>query len=359
MNRTAGRLLAATTIALFGIGLSADAFGDFTMKRIVRCDKGMNVQDALDRNILSLPMEIFLVGTCEGFEIEQDDVEISALHDHSCPGATVAGGILLNGTQRVDIRCIAVTAGDEIGGIFLYSSSALIEEVDIWGTNDIGLGLGGGSYAEVMNSTIRDNGEGVSIERSNASFEEVYVTGNSGLGVNVEHNSSLEFLDGLIAENERNGVWVSFGSNLVIGGTRIVENGRGGIGLVDGSTAVIEEVELLDNGQLGFGSALFILRNSSALILDTSIVGNRTGIYLRQHSVADIRGGTRIEGNTVRGLRLRGDSGVILAADTYIPANGVTGTAIICDDKESSVQIDPDAVAAGLIGPIDCPDVEF
>jgi hypothetical protein len=38
MNRNAGQLPVATTIALFGISLSADAFADFTIKRIVRVD---------------------------------------------------------------------------------------------------------------------------------------------------------------------------------------------------------------------------------------------------------------------------------------------------------------------------------
>ena len=39
-------------------------------KRIVRCDKGENVQHVLDKNILALPMEIKLVGECSGFDIK-------------------------------------------------------------------------------------------------------------------------------------------------------------------------------------------------------------------------------------------------------------------------------------------------
>lgn len=360
MNRRSGKLLVAATIALFGVSLGTSAFADFTIKRIVRCDRGMNVQDVLDRNILSLPMEVFLVGTCDGFEIEQDDVEISALHDHACPGATVAGGILLNGTQRIDIRCIAVTAGDEIGGIFLYSSNATIEDVDIWGTNDTGLALGGGSYAEVTNSTIRDNGEGVSIERSNASFEETYVSGNSGFGVIVEHNSSLEFIDGSITGNDSNGIRVTDGSNLVLDGTWMAENGRSAIGLLNGSMGQIASAELVDNGQLGVGGGVFMRRNSTAQILGTNILRNSgNGVAVRGHSFAEIGGGTRIEENGIRGMRLREDSGATLADDTYIPGSGDDGIAIYCDDSESSVLFDPAAVITGLIGPVDCTGFEL
>ena len=53
----------------------------------------------------------------------------------SCPGATVDGGILLNGALRIELRCIAVTGGDEdFGGIEATESKALLEDVEIIGS---------------------------------------------------------------------------------------------------------------------------------------------------------------------------------------------------------------------------------
>ena len=40
MNRKRMSVFVATIIALLGVSISSNAFADFTVKRIVRCDKG-------------------------------------------------------------------------------------------------------------------------------------------------------------------------------------------------------------------------------------------------------------------------------------------------------------------------------
>ena len=40
MNRKRMSVFVATIIALLGVSISSSAFADFTVKRIVRCDKG-------------------------------------------------------------------------------------------------------------------------------------------------------------------------------------------------------------------------------------------------------------------------------------------------------------------------------
>jgi hypothetical protein len=340
------------TMALACVSLSLGFLGNnaHAWEYIVRCDKGMNVQRILDSNWLSLPMTLRLVGTCPGFTIEHDDITIAARNDNACPRATVDGGIFINGAHRTELRCIAVTGAEDGAGIFVRGGTATLEEVIIEDNDDIGLSLGSNAYVDVFSSTIRNNGEGIGIERSNASIDDTYVTANAENGVTVEHNSSLEFIEGSLADNGGRGVNVTASSALVLDGTT-VSNNSSGVGVDTGSTAQINYANIVNNTRTG----LAINLNSSVDVVGGTIAGNlRNGIFLARHSMARIQDSAQIVNNSGYGIRMVLDAGVDLRSGTNVPANG-SGYAVFCDSKESSVNYDSSVV----IGPIDCIDPDF
>lgn len=341
-------LCLAAVIAFLGVGASADANAGLRFTRIVRCDWGANVQQILDRNVLSLPIELRLVGTCAGFNITQDDVVITARDDGICPGATVQGGIKAEGVHRLKLRCIAVTGASEHPGVTILGGTASLEDVSIVGNEGIGLSLGQNAYVEVSRGSISGNGtEGVYMKGSRASLKDTQVSGNEGIGILTEQ-SSLELVGGSITNNDSSGIRLTAGSSLVFdgtsveGGAPVSNNGSAGVAVLSGSDAGIETARITNNGRLGPGSGLF-LRRSSVEIFDSTLLGNTAAATLAQHSMVVI-GGTELS----QGMRLRNDSGAILRGETSLDF-------VICDDKESSIDIDDDAT----VGDIYCPDPDF
>jgi len=349
--RKALALCVAAVIALLGVGVSADAKAGFYFPRVVRCDWGMNVQQILDSNVLSLPIELRLVGTCTGFNITQDDVVITARDDGVCPGATVQGGITADGVHRLKLRCIAVTGASDKAGVTLLGGAASLEDVSILGNSGIGLALGQNAYVEVSRGSISGNsGDGVYLKGSQASLKGADVSFNQGAGILVEYKSSLELVGGKVMDNGSAGIRATRGSLLVLDGTSLLgvtsvsNNGRAGVSVQIGSDADIAGANIEDNGQVGPGSGVFLV-NASVEIDNSTISGNVTGVALRQHSFAVI-GDTELVGNT-NGIRLFTDSGAILDEGTSV-------NTVECDGKESSIEIN-----GAMVESLDCPDPDF
>ena len=362
MNRKLFGIFAIPVVALLLMAASSDANANFTIKKIVDCDKGMDVQRVLDKNIFGLPMELKLVGTCDGFEITRDDISIAPLHGHSCPGATVDGGIFLNGAVRIELSCIAVTGGGEdFAGIEATESKALIEDVLMVGLDAVALQSTGHSSIEMIGGIIANNNDtGVVVDSTSlAFFEGTQIMDNRGSGVDMSEGSSAHFWGVSISDNDNNGIFADTKSVVHMEGGEVLNNGRAGINLDGASFADLHGVTLADNGRLGPGSGIFMHGSSSARISGCTMTRNRSGLALIEHSFANVANMTQIFDNRSRGIFLRADSGVILAPDTNVPTQGSWISAISCADKESSAQFDWDAVAAGLIGDINCPDVDF
>jgi len=330
MNRNTGKLLVAATIALFGIGLSADAFADLTIKKIVRCDKGMDVQNVLDRNILGLPMEILLVGPCDGFEIYQDDVFISSKHDHDCPGATVDGGIFLNSAHRIELNCLAVT-GAEDGIAIIGGSNVSLDDMAIYENTRLGVLVNDGGAVSIWTSSISNNGAGISVEGGSVLLGDSQVVGNTGFGIRVTASSTLSLEYAEVSENGGGGVRVDGGSNFRFVESDFIMNGGSGISLQENSS----------------------LRSNGGTIADNT----RSGIFLSWLSTARIFGGSEggpsIFGNE-NGITITTGSAVHVGSSAVIPDNN-SGFAIVCFDDESSVRID---APESDIGAIDCTDFD-
>ncbi len=361
MKTRSFRLLVAPIVVLLGMIVSSTANADLTIRKVINCDRGGDVQRALDRNIWSLPMKLRLVGRCSGFEIRRDDVSIAPLHGHACPGAWVDGTIHLDDAQRVQIRCIEVTV-DEDPGIDAFGSTALLVDVDLSDNGGAGLESTGYSSIEMQRGSITGNGDaGVNVDgKGSARIEGTHIAGNGGAGISASQNSLVFVADGWIIDNDGSGILLQSSSVATVDDMTISDNGRAGVAVLSGSEVAIEGSTISDNGTDGPGSGVFARLNSSVEIVSSIISGNLAGVAVREHSFADISGThevdgeTRITNNSLPGITLTNDSGVILGAGTFVPNNGSIN-AVECRDKESSIAVNP----AAVVGSIDCPDRDF
>jgi len=350
MNRNLLSLCVVTLALLTGVGANAGVFGNSDRGKVVNCDKGMNPQHFLDQRLFSRPIKLYLVGTCPALTIERDDVLIAGHPDVGCPGATV-NGIIVNASDRVELRCLKVTesTNDDDTGIWFFSGTGTLYNVEIVHNNGVGLLLGSGAYVEMFDSFASYNNEGIVVERSSASLENVIVNNNDGAGLMIEHNSSVEFLDGLVGWNGGSGFVVRTNSSLEVDSTHIPQNGESGINARDSAFVNVEGGSITDNGQaITNRSGIFLYNNSTGNVTDVMISANQTGIGVYLNSTANVQGGTTLDANRANGMTLRYDSSAIVGPGVQIPPNG-SGLAIVCHDTESSVSI-----RSGGVGPSDC-----
>jgi hypothetical protein len=321
-----------------------------TKQFVVRCDEGQTVQSFLDRYGAHRKMALDLVGICSGFTITHDDVSIAPLYDEACPGATVNGKIEVDGVRRIGMRCIDIVGLD--GGVLVLGGRAFLEDVNIYGSDDIGIEIRDGGALDMFGGSVTNHVEGVSLEAGFAQFEDTDISNNADNGVSVEKNSYFELGGGLITNNGDRGVNVSSSSVLVLDGTT-VSNNHSGVGVDDSSTAYIENATIENSTRTG----LAVNMNSSVDVVGGTIEGNHwNGIFVARHSMARIQGGAQIINNSRYGIRMILDAGVDLRPGTTVWGNW--RGPVLCDGKESSVNFDP-SVIMEPISLDDCPDPEF
>jgi len=350
MYRKSMRLFVVPVVALLLMAVSSDANAGTTIKRIVKCDKGMSVQHILDSNIFSLPMELKLVGTCDSFEITKDYVSIAPLHNHSCPGATVEGWIAIEGAHGIKLSCLEVVGPD--GGVLMFGGQALLEDVHISGNSDAGIEMSAHAMIEVIGGSITNHGDGVALESGHAVFEDVEISNNAS-GVRAENNSYVEFGGGTVMNNGEYGI--SIGSSSVFNSEYLTvsNNGRNGIIVSGNSRAEIFDTVITDHTRSG----LVIADNSSVRWGGGKIAENDWhGIFVASHSMAQVQGGAEIVNNKRYGIRLTLDAGVNLRQPAKVWGNW--RGPVQCEGKESSIQFDP-LVEMEPISLDDCPDIEF
>lgn len=347
-------VLACFSISLCPIGNAVHAEEDDeitqTKQFVVRCDEGQTIQNFLDRYGAHRKMALYLVGTCPGFMITSDDISVAPLFDATCPGATVNGKIEVDGARRIGIRCIDVAGSD--GGVLVLGGRAFLEDVNIYGSDDIGVEIRDGGTLDMFGGSVSNHAEGVSLEAGFAQFEDTDILNNASNGVSVAKNSYFELVGGSITNNGGRGVNVSSSSALVLGGTT-VSNNRFGVGVDGGSTAYIENAIIENSTRTG----LAVNMNSSVDVAGGTIVGNGwNGIFVARHSMARIGSGAQVINNSRYGIRMILDAGVDLRPGTTVWGNW--RGPVLCEGKESSVNFDP-SVVMEPISLVDCPDMEF
>jgi len=352
MNRKLLSLLVSPTGALLLIAVSSNAYADFTIEETVDCAVA-DVQQVLDDNIYSLPMELKLIGACAGFEITQDDVSIAPLDDSVCPGATVAGEISMEGAHRIKLSCMEV-AGP--GGVVMLGSYAVLEDMLIAGGEGVIVDVG---QIEVYRGSIVYNEEGIALQSGYAVIEDVDISNNAGDAIRAENNSYVEFGGGTVMDNGEYGVSIRSSSVLSMEETIVSNNGLSGVFVGGSSRADIIDAVATGNRRSGMA----ITDNSSVRWNGGRIAGNNwNGIFVTAHSTLRVLPGelqegqaTEIVDNGRAGIYLTRDAGAQLYG-AYIPPNG-NGSAIKCEGREASVDFDRSPLIVKKF--VDCNDPSF
>jgi hypothetical protein len=334
------------------MAVSSDANADDPI--IVDCAVD-DVQDVLDSNVLSLPMELKLIGTCDGFEITKDDVSIGPLDNSLCPGATVEGWLSIEGAHRIKLSCLEVAGPD--GGVGMLGSHAVLEDMHISGYGDVGIEMNAHAFIEMIGGSVKNHGDGVTLESSHAILDDVEISNNAS-GIRAENNSYVEF-GGIVMNNDEYGISIASSSVFNTEESTFSNNGRTGI-FIGGSS----RADIIDSVITGHTrSGLAIADNSSVRWNGGRIAGNGwNGIFVTSHSTLRVLPGelqegqaTEIVDNGRAGIHLARDAGAQLSG-AYIPPNG-NGSAIRCDGKEASVDYSSSPLIVKKY--VDCSDPDF
>ena len=333
MNRKSISLLVAPIVALLVMAVSSNANADDPIIVDVDCDVD-DVQDILDNNIFSFPMELKLDGICDGFEITKDNVSIAPLDNSLCPGATVEGHIAIEGARGFKLSCVKIVGPD--GGVSMWGGQALLEDVDIIGNSDAGIEMSAHALIEMIGGSVRHHGNGVAMESGHAILEEVEIS-NNATGVSAENNSYVEFGGGTVMNNSEYGIDIA--SSSVLDSERLTVSNNGWVGILVGGNSRADIFAAVITGHTRSGLA--VTDSSSVRLSGGTIAQNAwNGIFLAWHSTLRVFPGE--EGQATEILD-NGRSGIFLARDAgaqiigaYIPPNG-NGSAIKCDGREASV----------------------
>ena len=342
-------LVVAAAALLLAISASTNASWFKDRGMVVNCDKGMNPQQILDTRFFARPLELQLVGTCPGFSIRRDDVTVTAKYDEACPGATVEGSIEITGADRVELSCLMVTGNIEQPGVHVAGGLVTLNDMDITHNDATGLRITAGAHVTVSHSLVQYNDDGVLVDKADAKFERSIINSNRGTGLTAVSNSSVEFLVSTASWNDATGLNIGTGSSLNLVNSDVQSNGLTGIGLTGGSTAIIEAAGISDNGRLNpRRSGVFLRQSANAIITNSWLARNNSGITATVHSSVRLGDGVQIFDNRWTGVGLNRDSAAVIR-------DGAVIDAITCDAEESSAAISGGAV----IGLIDCPDIDF
>lgn len=344
MKRRFGLYLAVTVVSLL-----IAAPGTAAKPGTVNCDKNDSLAKALASGAGSAEtLVINVVGTCyESVTINRDRVRI--VGDGN---TTIVGRIRVFGSDNVQFASLAITGTDN--GLTIRNSRVRLIDVRITGNEGVGIDLDESASIQMNGGEVSDNaGTGVSLTGSYARFSDTQVTGNSGSGIGATGASTVQISGGAVSNNDGHGIDMMYSSALSLWGTELSGNGA-----VEGYGA---HFGFGSSGDLNFatitansGEGVEAFANSVVSINGGFVFGNdHHGVSLGLDSVGNLID-VQIYDNAAQGALLWAGSSLFISGDTNIPPNGA-GWSVQCDGKESSLQVhDPATVAA-----VDCPDPDF
>ena len=350
-GRYAAKAALAAAVCILSIGFQSDAVasGFNPGERVVRCDLGQQVQDVLDRQAFwRRPQTLTLVGTCDGFTIDRDDVTIRGVDDASCRGAIILGTVINNGARRTRFSCLAL---DGVGtGMVVKDGDVELQGILVDGM-PVGIEITQGGHAELIGGAIRVSDAGVLVEQGTVEIEGTDFRlfsgppSNTPYGLRLQSNSHatirggfFEYLDSVRGPT----VEVKGSSSLEIEDTVMQGNGVSGAGLLvrDGSNATLTNVSIFNYRFNG----IRVQRNSSLQLEGGEISGNDfRGIRLDDHSSATISDAS-IVGHGRVSILLTGDSGLRVGGE-FLQVESFD-----CEDDESSVEFDDGSTPFGCTG---------
>ena len=322
------KLTLTRRVVAIAAGLILAATSAHAGVRVVNCDEGDSLQNAIDAGAGSAKViEIELYGTCEeDIRINRDGVAIVG------DGATVIDGDVrlynADGTVFEDLNLTG-------SGLRVVHSRARLRFVNIFGNEGYGVSVLQNGMLVCINCRIEYNtAEGVVLDNGSARLRNTIVEHNGGNGIMVTNNGFLRLEGGGVADNGVHGVQATVSSALSIDGSIVSDNDAYGVFLDLASSGTISNTVIQENS----GEGLEAVANSAVTISGGSIGSNgHHGVSLIFHSTARLAD-VEIFDNNGSGVYLDLDSGLMIDPGTDIPPNA-TGWAVECADQESSAII--------------------
>jgi parallel beta-helix repeat protein len=178
----------------------------------VNCDSGQTISAALAQGATLVKVS----GTCtETVEILRDDVTIQGMG-----GATLNGGISINGARRILIKNLTIkngAAASDVGMVDVFldgGASATLDNVKVKKAS-VGVYATGSSFVEVRNGSLFDNNEsGLWIDyASSGRVDGSQFQNSSDVGIFASRSSALKLTNNTV-QNNFSGVAVSTNASI-------------------------------------------------------------------------------------------------------------------------------------------------
>ena len=271
-----------TLIASVAISLDGRAQDVGNAGTIVNCEAGASLPAAVA--LAQVNETLILRGSCAGPVIVTTD----GLTLRGIGGASIQGQqkdvITVNGAQRISLMNLKVTGGN--------------------------------------NGVVTENGAQVNLQN-------VTITGNALVGLQLEANSAATVSGGSANGNALNGIDVESTSSLTITGTySVVGNGVFGININGGSSLTLMQGNLTVTSntlgiQLGTAAAGFIADSVSQMNVSNNATTGLT-IVSGAHMV-DFGGAITCTGNGIHGISVDSKAGLDLDAGSVVTSNSNVG----------------------------------
>jgi nitrous oxidase accessory protein NosD len=280
--------LASALALMHAPGVSAES-------RAVRCDRGANLQRAIDR---AKPGDRLIIrGTCRGhFVVTKRLALIGADREARLHGGGSGQVLVIKRDPPFDpargflvrVTRLTVTRGD---------FGILVGEGDVRGELDRVTIVRNGSglsavrgIVVVRRSLVRGNGPSCGLLAGNGGITllDSVVRDNRGSGVCIVDQSHFRSLASTIRGNEGRGIEVDFGAHIELEGSLIRENARGGIS--GAGSLLIRDSRIVGNDTDGVGGGIRLVDpkppGQPLIIFDSTIRANEAGqsgggIYIR------------------------------------------------------------------------------
>ncbi len=346
MKISLSRLLAAGAACL-----TLSAAGALANPYVVNCDEGDSLRDALGKAAGSAKLiEINLYGTCyEDVTFNRDDLRI-----YGDGNTTIVGTARFFSTKSVWFEDVNFTGPGD--GLRIVDGRIRLIRSHISGNTGSGIFVTQNGTVNLLDCFVEHNGvAGIVLNSASTRIRNTQVTNNGADGILVTNNAALNFDGGGINYHENGfGIRAENSSSINLSDTHVGVSNPVGIGLSLGSTGIIDNSYANANAEIG----ILLETNSALEFIGGGISWNGLyGAYVNSHSTLSL-GGVSVDNNAAHGIVVESDAALFAGDGTRIEYNTAGDMVQIeCRDKESSIAIDDSVVVNPPM--INCPDPDF
>lgn len=338
-----------TLLLLFVLALVAPALADEGVKS-VRCDKGQTLTKALEK---AQPGDTLLIsGTCH----ERVTVAVDHITLDGQGGAVIDGGgggpaefsavLTVNGASGVIIKRLSVRNGPGEGILGVRRAAFTVQETTVHDNGFTGISVGGGSGAELIDTSMQKNGLGLDVYTGASAILRgtIAITQNSGNGVEINGQAVVEIRGGKVNASDNGSVGVVAGSGQLAifgfaasAGSTLDASGNGFAGIVLAGSLLkvypVATVSASGNGVFG----LFLVGPAFVTTLPGGgsrfvIENNGVGLNVQQGAGGLFQGGQlTVKANGV-GLSADGAGTLTILSEPATPSS-ISGNGLDVDLK--------------------------